>query len=553
MKFWIRIGVCLSTIVWRPGVLAVELSASVLAARDSITKESIHPHMVELADPRFDGRGAGSGDDLDAASYLIGVLRGSGVKAERQKVPLRIAELTSEGTSLSFQISGEEFWGKPKEDCLIYPDYFRTETRLENIDLVYVGYGVDAQDDLGYNDYEREPGSPIDVKGKVVVYFAQTPPTEAFSPEPMAYYSGNDVKGRTAVERGAIGVIVLWTPRFERVAPWSTTVDSPNVLVTWVGPDGKPFEVWPELQLRAALSISAGEKLLGGTERFAEAVREAEAGRAKPQLLDAKVSFAILSKQTTAESENVYAIVPGKSEANGGIPNEYVVWSGHYDHLGRVGNKIFPGALDNAWGVGSMLEAIRAFRLVPEDARPRRPILFLFPTAEEKGLRGSSFFVQNPPKGISISQIVANFNVDMPMIFHELHDVTGFGANYSSLQQVLETAAADCGIEATPDPNPERLLVRRGDQYSFLKGGVPPCSLKVGEKTNDPLVNGAALDKWWRDHIYHTHRDTVDQPFHFSAGEAFARFCFALAYRIADLEERPVLHDGFFKKKFGKK
>ena len=238
----------------------------------------------------------------------------------------------------------------------------------------------------------------------------------------------------------------------------------------------------------------------------------------------------------TVRTANVIGVLPGSDPA---LKDEYVVLSAHLDHLGldkRQGrDPIFNGAMDNAAGVATMLEAARAF--AQSGKPPRRSILFLALGAEEEGLIGSDYFARHPT--IGSGKIVADVNLDMPILLYDFQDVVAFGAEHSTLGPIVAAAGARMGVTLSPDPMPQENLFVRSDHYSIVKTGVPSVVLVTGCK------NGG--EKAFRDFLkshYHQVNDDVSQPFDWNAGAKFARINYLIAREIADRDEAPRWYQG---------
>jgi Zn-dependent M28 family amino/carboxypeptidase len=208
------------------------------------------------------------------------------------------------------------------------------------------------------------------------------------------------------------------------------------------------------------------------------------------------------------------------------------------------GDDIYNGAHDNASGVAIVLEVARAFAALP--ARPRRSILFLFVTAEERGLLGSDYFARHPT--VPADGIVANFTLDMPFLFHPLLDIVPYGAQHSSLSAPVTRAAARLEITIAADPIPEQVLFIRSDHYSFVRQGVPSLFIKSGFQTGDAR-DGSAINAGYRRDVYHKPNDDMSQPFDFEAGAAHAKINFLTGWLVAQETARPTWNPGDF---FGK-
>ena len=220
--------------------------------------------------------------------------------------------------------------------------------------------------------------------------------------------------------------------------------------------------------------------------------------------------------------------------------------TGHLDHLGVLpsggADRINNGAMDNATGIATMLEAARAF--IDSGQRPKRSILFVALTGEEKGLFGSEYLARYPlPQG---RRVVANVNLDMPILTYDFTDVVAFGAEHSTLGEAVSQAAGQMGIKLSPDPVPEQNLFVRSDHYSFVKEGVPavyliPGFANGGEQALKAFLSGK----------YHGVSDDMSQPIDWRAGARFARLNYLIAREIADAPAPPLWYAGnFFGDKF---
>ena len=247
------------------------------------------------------------------------------------------------------------------------------------------------------------------------------------------------------------------------------------------------------------------------------------------------------TKHDALASPNVVGVVRGTDPL---LANEYVVYTAHLDHVGmreEDGEQlIFNGAYDNAMGVALMLETARAIAAVP----PRRSVLFVAVTAEEKGLLGSDFFINDPT--VPPGAIVANINLDMPLFLYPVADLVAFGSENSTLQGVARVAAEAEGFSLSPDPMPEENLFVRSDQYSFVRKGIPAIYLVPGFTSLDDDVDGEAA---YRDHIknhYHKASDDLSRPVDWASALRFARAHTRMGYAIATDTARPTWLEGNF-------
>jgi Zn-dependent M28 family amino/carboxypeptidase len=248
------------------------------------------------------------------------------------------------------------------------------------------------------------------------------------------------------------------------------------------------------------------------------------------------------TRHEDVESWNVVAKLEGSDPE---LRDEYVTYVAHVDHFGVGvevdGDDIYNGAHDNASGTSIVLEIARAYTSLPTP--PRRSVLFLIVTAEEWGLLGSDYFVQNPT--VPRSSLVANFSLDMPFLFHPLLDIVPYGAQHSSMGRSVAAAAGHMGLAIGPDPIPEQVLFIRSDHFSFIRQGIPALFIKSGFETGDER-DGGAINTAYRSNVYHTPFDEMDQDFDFGAGADHARVNFLTGYIIAQETPRPSWNEGDF-------
>jgi len=237
-------------------------------------------------------------------------------------------------------------------------------------------------------------------------------------------------------------------------------------------------------------------------------------------------------------SSNVAGIIPGSDPKLG---SEVVILSAHLDHLGvRApvnGDAIYNGAEDNAVGIASLIEEARRFKLSGKP--PRRSVMFLAVTAEEKGLVGSSYFAAHPT--VPIDHIVADVNLDMPILTYKFEDMTVFGAERSTLGPIVAKAVATLGVSLSPDPDPSESFFVRSDHYNFVRKGIPSVFLWPGE-----AGPGKAAFEDFLAHHYHQPSDEVSLPIDWSQGIRFVDANYAIAREIADGDARPRWNKGDF-------
>jgi hypothetical protein len=430
-------------------VSVAALASGANAQPDARSAERIKAHVAFLADDLLEGREAGTrGFDL-AAAYVasqlaqIGVQPGAADGTYFQRVPMTAARSADEGKLVLVSKSGST-------PLVFGQDYLpgrNAASALTQVSapMVFVGYGVRAGK---HDDY-----AGLDVKGKIVVALSGAP--RDFQTEERAYYGNSRTKRLAAEAKGAIGFINVMAPSDERRRPFADSARQwRNWAMAWRGLDGAVFSPAASTPDLGVLSVAGAAKLFAGApQTYDQVVRAIEAGTPPRFALPASLDATINTELKTLESANVVGRIEGSDPK---LKDEVVVLSAHLDHIGVTppvkGDAINNGALDNAGGVATTLEVARAF---VEGKPPRRTLLFLLNTAEEKGLVGADYFARNPP---TRSPIVANLNLDMPVLTYDFVDVVAFGAERSTLGPAVQRAAGRMDLKLSPDPLPEEGL-----------------------------------------------------------------------------------------------
>lgn len=519
-------------------------------AMEMIGPKAIEAHMRFLADDLLEGREAGSRGHEIAARYVAAQFQACGLEpAGRngswfQPVPLRKSEIVSAESSVVLRRKGKEIRLKADEDYVLNPSYV-DETSVVSAPVVFAGFGVSAPE-LGYDDY-----SGIDVRGRIVAYLYGAP--ASFSTSTRAHYSSSQVKGEAAASRGAVGVLLLRPRGYEERAPWAGLVrQAKKGGMRWLGPKGEPGRVFPSIKASVTLSRAGAESLFEGAATSLDAVLAMETGPARPNsfLLPAEISVRTMNRHTAVESRNVMGLLRGSDPK---LSAQTVVYTAHLDHIGITaavnGDEINNGAFDNASGSAALLEIAKAFSSMPK--KPRRSILFVAVTAEEKGLLGSDFFAQFPT--VKEDTLVANINMDMFLMLFPFRDSVVLGYENSSLAQQVDAAAREMKLKLTPDPTPEEVSFVRSDQYSFIRTGVPAIAAGEGIDAGSSGKSGSEQVRIWLRTRYHQPSDDLDQPIDFASGARYAQFNFLIGYLVAQQETRPSWNKGdFFGTRFGK-
>jgi hypothetical protein len=517
-------------------------------AMNTIRPEAIRADMRFLSDDALEGRGTGTRGYEIAAKFMATQFESLGLQPAGdhgsyfQSVPLRLAKPDETKTTLVLSRSGKDETLAFRKDYISHGNPVLPETSVE-APVVFVGDGVTAPAQ-NYDDYQG-----IDVKGKIVAFLFGAP---NFESSLKAHYSSSEVKLRNAVAHGAVGVIVLDDPVLERLYSFKEQVrDLSFPELRWLDKQQRPNDYFPELKGSASLSLEATKRFFEGSPHSAEEVFAAmKAGKPMSFVVPITAKIHNVTGLHDVMGRNVLAKVEGSDPT---LKNEYVVYSAHLDHLGIgepvKGDSIYNGALDNASGSAILLEVARAFSGMK--TRPRRSILFLSVTDEEAGLLGSDYFAHYPT--VSKGSVVGNINMDEDLMLWPLRDIVAFGAEHSSLDAVVQKAAARLHLSESQDPMPEEVVFIRSDQYSFVKQGVPAIFPVPGFKSDDPKIKPAEIFKSWEETRYHQPQDDMDQPgLDFDAAAEYARFVFLCGWLITEDSQRPTWNNGdFFGERYG--
>jgi Zn-dependent M28 family amino/carboxypeptidase len=519
-----------------------EVSAELKRSFDAITADDIMQHTKILASDEYEGRGPGTKGEELTVKYLTEQFQKMGLKPGNpdgtyvQKVPL--VGFTGQ-PSASFTAGAKTINLEFPKDYVAVSRRFVPESKVENSDIVFVGYGVVAPE-YGWDDYKG-----LDVRGKTIVMLINDPAVpdpsnpnkldeKLFKGNAMTYYGRWTYKYEIASEKGAAAAIIVHEE----------------------GPAGYPYEVvsgsWsrenfdiqtPDKNMNRVAVESwitndrARELFTAGGQDFDALKKAAVSKDFKPVALNAKANFQVKNSLREINSNNVIAKLEGSDPA---LKNEYVIYTAHWDHLGKdpklQGDQIFNGALDNASGTAAMLEIADAFTKLATP--PKRSILFLAVTAEEKGLLGAKYYATNPL--YPLNKTLANINMDGVNQWGKTKDVTMVGDDNSTLIDVLRESATQQGRVVKPDPEPQKGFYYRSDHFEFAKVGVPALYPDSGV---DYVGKDANYSQQKRDEYtkvdYHKVSDQIKADWDLSGAVDDAQLLTIIGYRIAQADKYP--------------
>lgn len=517
--------------------------AAPLAAHDTTADRAALERDVRiLSDDNMEGREAGTRGYAAAAGYVAGRFAALGLVPAGdngtyfQEVPLTSA--TDDVDALKLTLTRPDGSTIPVNAMVDYygGGYFREQQGVIDAPMVFIGHGIDLPEQ-GRDDF-----AGVDLTGKFAVRVSGIP--GFLNPEEAAHMRST-VKDRMA-EHGAIGSVLLWTPIVEKIIPWERSLSGgTDARMTWASPDGVPYQS-DGLTAGFVLSPEISRAVLEGEAYDYDAVVAEEVSEAPdfPSFeLQTRARLEFATNFETITSNNVVAILPGSDPA---LADQYIVLTAHLDHEGMKptpeegDDEIYNGAMDNATGIALMIEVARLLKGHP----PRRPVMFVAVTAEEKGLIGSAYNAINPT--VPREHIAANLNLDMPIVTYPFTDLNAFGVERSNMFAHVKEAVESAGLTLTPDPDPTQGLFVRSDQYSYIKQGVPAVYLKTGFGNG-----GEEAQAIFRKNHYHQVSDEADL-IDFDSLSRFAEVNYAIADAIANMDERPAWLPGdFFGTSFG--
>src|SRR5712675_321955 len=429
-----------------------ELEERLQPAFEAITPDGLLAHIKVLASDEFEGRAPGSkGEDL-SVKYItdqfkqIGLKPGNPDGGYTQEVPL--AGIKSE-PRMSFVIGDKTMDLKYPDDFVASSARLRQEIKIEKSDLVFVGYGVVAPE-YGWDDYKN-----VDVRGKTLLMLIGDPPVpdpkdpskvddKMFKGKAMTYYGRWTYKYEIAAQKGAAAAIIIHETE-PAAYPWQVVKSS------WSKENfelDNPNKNMDAVSARSWITLDVAKKLFADSDQDFDALKKSAITKDfRPVVLNAKANIAIKQQIRSIKSHNVIGKLEGSDPKLNG---EYVIYTAHWDHLGRhpelQGDQIFNGAIDNASGVASVIELAGAFsKLNPP---PKRSVLFMATTAEEAGLLGAKFYALRPL--YPLEKTLADINIDTVNPWGKTRDIEDLSNNNSTLDDLLAAAAKRNGREMNP-------------------------------------------------------------------------------------------------------
>jgi Zn-dependent M28 family amino/carboxypeptidase len=516
-------------------------------ALDVITPDSLLAHIKILASDEFEGRAPGAKGEELSVKYIseqfarIGLKPGNPDGTYIQEVPL--AGITSEPV-MSFTV------GEKKTDLKFPDDYVASSARLQsdikinNADVVFVGYGVVAPE-YGWDDYKD-----VDVRGKTILMLINDPAIpdpkdpkklddEMFKGKAMTYYGRWTYKYEIAAQKGAAAAVIIHETE-PAAYPYSV------VKTSWAKENfelDQPNKNMDAVQVRSWITLDVAKKLLADSGQDFDALKKAAIKRDfRPVALKAKANISIKQTVRSFKSHNVLGKLEGSDPK---LKDEWVVYTAHWDHLGRhldlPGDQIFNGAIDNASGVASVIQLGAAF--VKLNPPPKRSVLFMATTAEEAGLLGAKFYAEHPL--YPLEKTLADINIDTVNPWGKTRDIEDLSNNNSTLDDMLAAAAKRNGRVMKPNSQPEKGGFYRADHFEFSKLGVPALYIGGGKEViGKPAEFGQQKKDDYTAHHYHQVSDEVNPEWDLSGAAQDMQLLFEVGYQVANGDKFPEWKPG---------
>jgi Zn-dependent M28 family amino/carboxypeptidase len=511
-------------------------------ALDVITPDALLAHIKILASDEFEGRAPGSKGEQLSTKYIADQFRAIGLQPGNpdgtyvQEVPL--AGVKSD-PRLQFVVNG-----KPPTDLKFADDFVASSARLipeikiDNSDIVFVGYGVVAPE-YGWDDYKG-----VDVRGKTILMLINDPQVpdpkdpskldeKMFKGKAMTYYGRWTYKYEIAAQKGAAAAIIIHET-VPAAYPWQVVKSS------WAKENfelDNPDKNMGAVAARLWITVDVAKKLLADCGQDLDALKKSAITKEfKPVALNAKANIDIKQQVRSFKSLNVIGKFEG---ADPNLKNEYIIYSAHWDHLGKhpelQGDQIFNGAIDNASGVGAVIMLASAFPKA--EPPPKRSILFMATTAEEAGLLGAKWYSEHPL--YPLEKTLADINIDTLNVWGKARDIEDTSYGFSDLDDMLAAAAERQGRKMIPNPRPEKGSIYRADNFEFSKVGLPSLYIGKNQHLLSRPVNAPLRADEYDLKDYHQPSDDVKPDWDLSGAVQDVDLLFEVGYQVANLDKFP--------------
>lgn len=511
-------------------------------AAQSITEESLMKPIEVLSSDEFQGRSTGTVGEEKTVEYLIekfeeyDIEGGASDGGYLQEVPL-IGQKTDKDAQIRITKNGSSVHSfNYYTDFMAWPSNLEEEVSVNDAELVYVGYGIQAPEEE-WDDFKE-----TDVEGKILVVKNNDPSDdpELFEGEKRLYYGRYDYKYEKARELGAAGVFVIHTTPSAGY-DWNVVANSWSRERFYLRDDESmknsptKFNGWLTKESSEALFESAGYDL-------EEQLNAAESRSFEPVPLEGlRLNLDLSATYREQDAKNVLGMIEGTSDR---LKDEYLVFTAHHDHLGVTqpveGDSVNNGAHDNAAGVSSVLNMARAYKELQPQLK--RSILFLLVGAEEVGLLGSKYWAEHPT--VHPGKVTANINLDGMNVYGKTEDLVLVGYGRNSVSDLIEDLAEEQGREVKPDAHPDQGYFYRSDHFSLAKKGIPAVFPNPGNEFVDKPKDYAETVDSLQNANYHSVSDEINEHWDLSGMVQDVRLFFDAGYRILNTDEMQTWRQG---------
>jgi len=509
------------------------------AALKAISEQGLLAHIKVLASDDFEGRAPGSDGERKTVAYLEQQFKQLGLKPGNpdgtyvQKVPMRGQ---TPMPTFSYTVAGKTVPLRFPDDYVAHSTAMQTQVAIPSSDIVFVGYGVQAPE-YGWDDYKG-----ADVRGKTLLMLINDPaipdpadPSQLdkamFKGAAMTYYGRWTYKYEIAARLGAAAAIIIHETK-PAAYPYDVVKTgglAENFSLHRDGPD-------PDAQVIPGwIHLDRAKELLAAAGHDFDALKQAALRKDfKPVALNGTASFQVDNRVRSVQSHNVVAKIEGSDPK---LKNEYIVYSAHWDHFGideklpgPRSRQIYHGALDNASGTSALLELAKAYKALPK--APKRSILFVATTAEERGLLGAKYYAKHPL--YPLDKTLANINIDGINAWGKTAQIENVTSGHSTIDDLLAKYAATQGRRMEPDSRPELGSFYRADQLEFARVGVPVLYTRARSNyIGKPADYARQVVDHYVAHDYHKVSDDVRGDWDFSGGMQDIQLLFQVGYDIA--------------------
>ncbi|HMU33755.1 MAG TPA: M28 family peptidase [Pyrinomonadaceae bacterium] len=506
----------------------------------SVEAKRISEHVKKLASDKFEGRAPGTTGETLTVNYLAEQFIKSGVKpGDPNGTYFQNVALVGYRTvpQIEVEAAGKKVPFVFLDDFVHDFPVLRPSATVKNAPIVFAGYGIVAPQ-YGWDDYKG-----LDVRGKLVIVLSGEPAVadksdpkkldaSMFRGETRTYYSTRDFKFDLAAEKGAAGILIVYDP---------TRANTYSLFQTFAKMEGfalKPTGATPRTLISGLMTLDAAKRIFSASGQDLEKLSaNAEQVGFSAVETQARAEITVRSKLRNIVSRNVVARIEGSDPV---LKNEYVIYSAHWDHLGRdrklKGDQIYNGAIDNAIGTAMLLEVANGFASLPK--RPRRSILFIATTSEEKGYLGSRHYAQNPL--YPIGDAVANINLDGGNAWGITKDVLSANYGLSTLDETLEESALMQKRGFLRESLGDGGLYYGSDQMEFAKAGIPSIFPFSGfDYAGKPKDFGEGKWNSYSDNDYHQVSDEIRPDWDLSGAAEDARWLLIAGWKISQAPKRP--------------